>query len=188
MNLEDKEKTIISTLNSRNFHLWIKKIKDIVFRAKVWEYVDSEDDLNESKEISFSHYSHYSVLVQQSQSTAAGDGVSTQPSSPANQTVNHRSTMSLSELTNSQKESLRMNIAGFDYRQKIIDRVIQDIRIVDNAVKTSAKDYISSSEMMLTTREILQSLSNRSIYQRTSSISWSVNRKISIAEAIIDQR
>ena len=128
MNLEDKKKTIISILNSRNFHLWIKKVKDIVYWAKIWEYVDSESDLNESEEISFFHYFHYSVLVlliqstqqiQQSTETVADDEVSTQQSSSlSNQTIDHRSAMSLSELSKSQKKKLTNEYRGFRLKNK----------------------------------------------------------------------
>ena len=153
--------------------------------------------MNESEEISFSHYFHYSVLVssiqptqqtQQSTETVADDEVSTQQSPSANQTVEHRSAMSLSELSKSQKKSLRMNIAGFDYKQKIIDRVTQDIRIVDNAVKASAKNYISSFEMMLTTREILQSLSNRYIRERPQLVDQLIERYQSLKQSSIKDK
>ena len=126
--------------------------------------------------------------IQQSTETVADDEVSIQQSSSANQTVEHRSTMSLNELSKSQKKNLRMNIAGFDYKQKIIDRVIQDIRIVDNAMKTSAKNYISSFEMMLTTREILQSLSNRYIRERFQLVDQLIERYQSLKQSSIKDK
>jgi hypothetical protein len=65
------------------------------------------------------------------------------------------------DLTTEQKKSLKMKMNIFQMTKKHMKKIAQSIRIVDNVVKLSARQYILSSEIVSLTRQIIQILISR---------------------------
>jgi flavorubredoxin len=65
------------------------------------------------------------------------------------------------ELSTEQKKSLKMKINIFQMTKKQMEKIAQGIRIVDNAVKLSARQYIPPSEIVSLIRQIIQTLASR---------------------------
>ena len=69
------------------------------------------------------------------------------------------------ELTDQQRKTYKMELTMFQMTEKINDRIAQGIRVVDAAIKASARTYIPPDRMESSVREILQLLANR--YKRS---------------------
>jgi hypothetical protein len=65
------------------------------------------------------------------------------------------------ELTAAQKEAYQMNITAYKMREKQVLKIAHEMRIVDNALKISARSYISSNEMTSSCRDIIKILAAR---------------------------
>jgi hypothetical protein len=65
------------------------------------------------------------------------------------------------DLTIEQKKSLKMKMNLFQMMKKQMKKIAQNIRIVDNVVKLSARQYILSSEIVSLIRQIIQTLTSR---------------------------
>ena len=50
-------------LTSQNFYQWLKKLKDIAKKVKVWEFCDLNNQQIEFKSIKFFEISDYQVLI-----------------------------------------------------------------------------------------------------------------------------
>jgi predicted NAD-dependent protein-ADP-ribosyltransferase YbiA (DUF1768 family) len=70
------------------------------------------------------------------------------------------------ELSTAQKNSLKINIITWKLKEKRITKIAKEMRIVDNAIKTSVRPYISSDEMTSSCRDIIRLLAAR--YQLTN--------------------
>ena len=141
-------------LNSKNFHSWIIKMKNIVIKTKVWKYVDSEKKTSKSSNSIFSRLSHYFVKKIFEQSNQNDAFVSVK-----------KSVRTFDELSSDQKKSYKMNIIAFQMKKKANDQIAHEIRIVDTAIKTSTRMYISSESRKSSVQKILQLLSIR--YKRS---------------------
>jgi hypothetical protein len=84
--------------------------------------------------------------------TAEGTQISTQTTEKAND---------YDELTTEQKKSLKMKMNIFQMTKKQMKKIAQSIKIVDNVVKLSARQYIPSSEIVSVIRQIIQILTSR---------------------------
>ncbi len=132
-----KEKMLTYTfaiiiLTSLNYHIWINQLKTIAKKARVWQYVDSDIDLEQFKS---------------SVSLKASD-----------YQINDSSISSLKQLSVVQKKKHKSNVLKFNLLNKQYERTIQKLRIVNNIIKTSARQYISSNELISSTRKIIQLL------------------------------
>jgi hypothetical protein len=65
------------------------------------------------------------------------------------------------ELTTEQKKSLKMKMNIFQMTKKQMKKIAQSIKIINNAVKLSARQYIFSSEIASLIRQIIQILTSR---------------------------
>ena len=54
-------KSIMTPPNSKNFHVWIKKVKGVAKKSKVWEYVDPDGDKEEPVDPMFLQVLDYMV-------------------------------------------------------------------------------------------------------------------------------
>jgi hypothetical protein len=72
-----------------------------------------------------------------------------------------RSAQSYRELTAAQKEAYQMNITAYKMREKQVLKIAHGMRIVDNALKISARSYILSNEMTSSCRDIIKILAAR---------------------------
>ena len=57
----DDYKTTMTAFNPKTFHLWIKEVKGIAIKAKVWDYVDPEGSKPEPEEPEFPSISDHAV-------------------------------------------------------------------------------------------------------------------------------
>ena len=69
------------------------------------------------------------------------------------------------ELDDRQRASYQLNIQTFKLRQQHAEKVTSDIRVIDNAIKSSARMYILDDMMTATVRETIQALARK--YKRT---------------------
>jgi DNA-binding NarL/FixJ family response regulator len=74
---------------------------------------------------------------------------------------NNRPAQSYRELTAAQKEAYQMNITVYKMREKQVLKIAHGMRIVDNALKCSARSYIPSDEMTSSCRDIIKILAAR---------------------------
>jgi hypothetical protein len=65
------------------------------------------------------------------------------------------------ELFTEQKKSLKIKMNLFQITKKQMKKIARNIRIIDNAVKLSARQYIFSSEIVSLIRQIIQILASR---------------------------
>jgi hypothetical protein len=135
----------------KNYHLWIKELQKLIEQYRVWEYVDSKE--TKSKLI-IEDYSNFFDIVMTLNVT-----VITRSNVLANQSI--RSARSINELIDEQQRNLQQRQFIWSMREKLMRRAKRGIQIVHQAVKTSTRQYISSSEMRSSIREIIQTLADR---------------------------
>ncbi len=89
-------------LTSKNYHLWIKKLQKLIEQHKIWQYIDSDDIKESSKEEKCSEVSDYQLVrVRQA---ADETQISTQTTEKA---------ADYDDLTIEQKKSLKMKMNLF---------------------------------------------------------------------------
>jgi hypothetical protein len=147
----DTKTSIIISLIPKNYHKWIKEIQGLAVRANVWEYVDPQGTKQEPTNGECPDVSDYAVPLE-STITVRLD----QDSAPRIRPVRD-----YSELTSEQKDSLKVNIATWELKEKRINKIAKGMQIVDNAIKMSARSYISSDEMTSSCRDIIRMLAAR---------------------------
>ena len=150
----------MTALNPKNFQIWMKEMKNINKKSKVWNYVDPDGEDEESKDLKLSRYSNYEMKNQAVASAAASEeGRVIVPS------FNKRPAKKYEELSDQQRKTYKMELTTFQMAEKINDRIAQDIRVVNAAIKTSVRTYIPPDRMESSVREILQFLFNK--YKRS---------------------
>ncbi len=93
-------------LTLKNYHLWIKKLQKLTEQYKVWQYIDSEDTKESSKEEEYPEVSDYQLVrVRQA---ADETQISTQTTEKA---------ADYDDLTTEQKKSLKMKMNIFKWRK-----------------------------------------------------------------------
>ncbi len=139
------------TLISKNYHLEIKELQKLIEQHRVWEYVD----LNESKSKliieNYSDVSNYLISMK--------SGISERRELTSKKRI--RMTRDITELTNNQRSNLQQKQLIWSMREKLIRRTERDIQTIHLTVKASARQYILSSEMRSSIRQILQTLADR---------------------------
>ena len=157
----DDYKTTMTAFNPKTFHLWIKEVKGIAIKAKVWDYVDPEGSKPEPEEPEFPSISDHAVeeIVPRAN---AGEGVAL--SAPRDPPI-MRPARKITELSDEQRKLWKMEMSAFQMMEKQNDRITHGIRLVDAAIKASARTYIPPENMKSTVRKILQVLSSK--YKRS---------------------
>ncbi len=135
-----KEKVLSYTffiiiLTSLNYHIWINELKAIAKKARIWQFVDLDTDLKSSQSSVSSQASDYKI--------------------------NDSSASSLKELFVEQKKEYKANNIEYDMLDKQFKRITQRLRTVNNVIRTSVLQYISSNELRSSTRKIIQLLAVR---------------------------
>ncbi len=125
----------ITTLISLNYHIWINELKAIAKKARVWQYVDSDTDLAQLKSSELSQASDYQM--------------------------NNNSASSLKELFVEQKKEYKADSIEYEMLDKKFERITQKLRTVNNAIRTSARQYISLNELTSSARKIVKLLADR---------------------------
>lgn len=134
----------MTAFNSKTFHLWIREVKGIATKAKVWEYVDPIGGKPEPEESYPPLISDY--IVEEVRPADAG----------ADDPSIMRSARKITELSDEQRKIWKMEMTAHQMIEKANDRIAQGIRIVDAAIKASARSYIPPENAESTVREILR--------------------------------
>jgi hypothetical protein len=153
--MKESIKTTMIALISKNYHLWIKELQRIAKKAKIWAYVNSDNIKTKSQEKEYLDVSDYQIS--QSQQLAEEMRLSQ---------VLIKSIDKYSELSNVQMKKYKMNISMFKMKEKQTDKVTQELRIVNNALKHSTRFYISLNKMTELVREIVKILTFK--YKRSN--------------------
>ncbi len=152
-------KIIMLIFNSNNFHLWIEELKDLILKIKIWEYIDSYDKIEESREEVLSEISHFFVKQSDFTSSAAADDLITdQINQFAQDLTQSRSAKYFHELSTQQQESYRANVKEYKRKEKQIAKIIQKMLKINEAIRASIKTYILSKLMFAFIKKILQIL------------------------------
>jgi hypothetical protein len=69
-----------------------------------------------------------------------------------------RSVLNLKELSDKQRKEYKSDVLKFSMHEKHYERISQELKTVDNAIRTSAKQYISLNELRSSARKIIQLL------------------------------
>ncbi len=145
-------------LISNNFHLWIEEFKDLALKIKVWQYINSNENMKKFKKEILLEIDHFSVKNFSSQSVA--DDLMT------NQTISAASSHSRSaqwfhELTSSQQENYKTSVKEYKRKEKLIVKIFQRMLKINEAIRVFARSYIFFEMMSALIREILQLLITR---------------------------
>jgi hypothetical protein len=100
-------KIIMLILISNNFYLWIEKLKDLALKIKMWQYINSNENMKKSRKKILLEIDHFSVKNSSSQSVA-NDLMTNQTIFTASS--HFRSAQWFHELTSSQQENYKTNV------------------------------------------------------------------------------
>jgi hypothetical protein len=75
--------------------------------------------------------------------------------------VNGRPAVSLKELTAEQREEYKADMLEYNMLEKLYERTTRGLQTIDNAIRTSAKQYIPPNELGSPARKIIQLLAAR---------------------------
>jgi hypothetical protein len=140
---------------SNNFHFWIKEFKDLVLKIKVWQYINSNDNMKKLKKKILFEIDHFSVKNSNSQSIT--DDLMT------NQTIfaaisHSRSARWLHELTSNQQENYKANVKKYKRKKKLIVKISQKMLKINETIRVFVKSYILFEMTSIFIKKILQFL------------------------------
>jgi hypothetical protein len=127
--------SIMIALISLNYHIWINEVKALIEKSRVWQYVDSDIDLLVSKRSESSSSSNYMMIEEDVEIS--------------------RSIINKKELTSEQQKKYKANCVEYNMLDRHHERIIQKLRIVQNAIRMSAKQYIFSNEFVSSSRKTI---------------------------------
>ncbi len=140
---------------SNNFHFWIEEFKDLALKIKVWQYINSNDNMKKFKKRILFEIDHFSVKNFNSQSIA-NDLMTDQTISAA---FSHsRSVQWFHELTSSQQENYKASVKKYKRKKKLIVKIFKRMLKIDEAIRVFARSYIFFEMMSIFIRKILQLL------------------------------
>jgi hypothetical protein len=136
--MED-EKATMTVLTPQNYHIWIKEIQAYAEQYQVWEYVDPDGQVEPPNKETPPKASDYQVIK---------DGIT-------------RPALNLKELSDQQRKEYKADVLEYQMLSKFTEEILQGIRNISTAVKTSARQYIPPHEMSSSVRQIIQTLAAR---------------------------
>jgi hypothetical protein len=152
-------KIIMLILNSNNFHLWIEELKDLALKIKIWKYIDSYNQIAESRKRILLEIFHYAVKAFSfASSTVVDDLITDQINQFAQNFTQSRFAKYFHELSTQQQENYRTSVKEYKRKEKQIVKITQRMLKINETIRVSAKFYISSKLMFVFIREILQFL------------------------------
>jgi hypothetical protein len=120
-------KIIMLIFNSNNFHLWIKELKDLTLKIKIWEYINSYDKIEESRKEVLSEIFHFFVKQSDLTSSAAADDLITDQTSQSAQDLSQsRSAKYFHELSTQQQESYRASVKEYKRKEKQVAKSLRE--------------------------------------------------------------
>ena len=153
----------MTAFSPKTFHLWIREVKGVAIKTKVWDYVDPAGIKPEPEEPEFPLISDYTVEEIVPRAQNAGEEV---PSSAPGDPPVMRPATKITKLSDEQRKMWKMKLSAYQAMEKQHDRIAHGIRLVDAAIKASARPYIPPENMESTVRKILQVLSAK--YKRSN--------------------
>ncbi len=112
-------KIIILIFNSNNFHFWIEELKDLTLKIKIWEYINSYNQIAESREEILFEIFHYVVKTSSfASSTIVDDFITNQINQSAQNFTQSRFAKYFHELSTSQQENYRANVKEYKRKKK----------------------------------------------------------------------
>ncbi len=123
----------------------------MIEQHKIWKYVDSNETRLKLTIENYFDVSNYLILMK--------SDISKRREMTSKKRI--RMTRNIIELTNNQRSNLQQRQSIWSMREKLIKRIEQSIQTIHFAVKTSTRQYILSSEMRSSIRQILQTLVER---------------------------
>ena len=150
-------------LISQNFHTWIKELKDIAKKIKIWKFIDSNDQKLQSESIDFFEIFNFqiSIVFQSLTTIIAGENALL-----SFQIFVTRLTKNYNKLSNAQQKRYQINIIVYQIKKKLIKKMTHDMKIINNALKTSTRIYIFNANMNVSIRDINKTLIDK--YQRSN--------------------
>ena len=149
-------------LTPQNFHTWLKELKSITKKIKIWEYVDSNDQKQQSESIDFFEISDFQISVA-SQSLIAI--IAEKNASLSSHTLVTRPAEDYEKLSNAQQKTYQMKIIVYQMKEKLIKKMTHDMKIINNALKASTRTYIPTTDMNAPIRDVIKALTDR--YKRS---------------------
>ena len=125
--------------------------------------MNSEKNKSESENLEYPDLSKYQITVSTSQTI---DSVFVRLPAVSSSAMTTKPAKYANELTLNQKQFYQINISTFKFRQQNAEKVTAGIRILDYAIKSSAKTYIPSKFSTAIVKKLLQVLQQK--YQRTN--------------------
>ncbi len=150
-------KIIMLIFNSNNFHFWIEKFKDLTLKIKIWEYINSYNQITKSrKEILFEIF-YYAVKTSFfASSTTADDFITDQINQSAQNFTQSRFAKYFHELSTQQQEICRANVKEYKRKKKQIVKFTQRMLKINEVIRVLIRFYISSKLMFAFIKKILQ--------------------------------
>jgi hypothetical protein len=148
---------IMLILISNNFHLWIEELKDLTLKIKIWEYINSYNQIQESRKEVLLEIFHFVIKSAFTISAAADDLITDQVDQSA-QGSQSCFAKYFHELSIEQQENYRTSVKEYKRKEKQVVKIIQKMLKINEAIRVSVKTYIFSKLMFAFIREILQLL------------------------------
>jgi hypothetical protein len=140
---------------SNNFHLWIEELKDLALKIKMWQYINSNENMKKFKKRILFEIDHFSVKNFNSQSVT-NDLMTNQTIFAA---ISHSCSVQwFHELTSSQQENYKANVKEYKRKKKLIVKISQRMLKINEAIRVFARSYIFFEMMSIFIRKILQLL------------------------------
>ncbi len=133
--------TIMIKLTSLNYHMWINELRTIVEKARVWKYVDSDIDVEKSQSSESFTTADY-LMMKENVDTA-------------------KSAFILKEVIVAQREEYKTDMLEYNMLKKLYERTTRELQTMNNAIRTSAHQYISSNKLRSLARIIIKLLATR---------------------------
>jgi hypothetical protein len=150
---------IMLILNSNNFHFSIEAFKDLTLKIKIWEYINSYNQIAESREEILSEIFYYAVKTSVlASSTIFDDLIANQINQFAQVFTQSRVAKYFHELIIQQQENYWANVKEYKRKKKQIVKIVQKMFKINEAIRASIKTYIFSKLMFVFIKRILQFL------------------------------
>ncbi len=148
-------KIIMLIFISNNFHFWIEELKDLALKIKMWQYINSNENMKKFKKRILFEIDHFSVKNFSSQSIT-NDLMTNQTISAA---FSHsRFAQWFHELISSQQENYRTSVKKYKRKEKLIVKISQRMLKINETIRVFARSYIFFEMMSIFIKKILQFL------------------------------
>ncbi len=151
-------KIIMLILISNNFHLWIEKLKDLALKIKIWEYINSYNQIAESREEILLEIFQYDIRASAFTFSAVVDDFITNQTDQSAQASQFSFARYFHELSIEQQENYRTNVKKYKRKKKQVVTITQRMLKINETIRVSIKTYIFSKLMFVFIKEILQFL------------------------------